>query len=101
MSPGEETTTALGQEPEADLVESLYHRQLGKSTLMQNALAPYHFRSCSPQRVEELLEVQGHGLKHFGRPAAKFSYSSKEELGRVKEKERETETPVETVQKQR
>ena len=33
---------ALENEPEADLVEGLYHRQLEKWTLMQNALALDH-----------------------------------------------------------
>ena len=38
----EETLMALEKEPEGDLVQGLYRRQLEKSTLKQNALARYH-----------------------------------------------------------
>ena len=37
----EETVMELVKEPEADLAEGLYHRQLEKSTIMLNALALY------------------------------------------------------------
>ena len=52
---------ALEKESEADFWEGLYHRQVEKSTSVQNALA-LSFRSDSPRRTEELLEVEGYGL---------------------------------------
>ena len=51
------------------------------------------FRSSSPQGAVELLEVEDYDLRRFGRPAAKFSKSSKVK-GQLKDKA----TPSRTVQ---
>ena len=56
---------ALEKEPEADLLESVYHGQLEKSAVMLNALIVLSFRSDSPQRAEELLEIESYGLGRF------------------------------------
>ena len=68
----EETFMALEKEPEADLLEGLFHRQLQKSTLMLNDLAKNH-----PQSTEELLEFESSGLRRFRRRAATFSNRSR------------------------
>ena len=64
--------------------KALYHRQLEKSTLMQNALALYHSDQVQQPRVEEILEVAGYGPRRFGRPAAKFFCSSRRKTSRKK-----------------
>ena len=59
----EETMITLEKEPAADLLEDLYHRQLVDSHA--KCLGAILFRSSSPHGAEELLEVQGYGLRLF------------------------------------
>ena len=53
------TLMALERRPEDYLSEGFYAECLGA-----------FFRSCSPRRVEELLEVESFGHRRFGLPAA-------------------------------
>ena len=68
---------ALDNEPEEDHLEGLCHRQLEKSTSMQNAAVQYHIPiRFTKQCRRELLKVGSYGLRHMEGPPAKFSYRS-------------------------
>ena len=53
----DETLLALEKEPEADLLEGIYHRQLDKPTLMLNVLALYH--ASQTVVIERLVLKEG------------------------------------------
>ena len=65
----EETLMALEKEQEADLLPSTN----GEVDSDAKCLGALSFRSSSPQRAAELLEVEGSGLRRLRKPATEFS----------------------------
>ena len=71
---------ALEKAPEAQkyiLLEGLNRRPFEKSTLMHNALARNHSDQVQRKEPKSELELEGCGLKRFGKPEAEFSHSPK------------------------
>ena len=84
----------LEKQPEGDLLGRPLLSTVRKVDTHAECLGVNSFRSSSPQRAEEPLEVEGYGLRRFGRAANYFHSSGGNRPGerpcnpsRIKEKQ--------------
>ena len=75
----EQTLMGLESEPEEDLLEGLTPSAVGEVDSLAKCFGAFFisFRSGSPRKAEELLEVDSYCHRRSAGPAATFSHSLK------------------------